>query len=346
MSRSLKRVLVRALDLTGLPSLLPHLGGNRMLTPCYHGVVSASKANRREGYENTVSSTEFAQHLEWLGRHYRFVDLAGALEWMERPSPGRPPVLISFDDGYRNNLSLAAPLLLRFGAPAIFFLSTGYIGGERLLWPLELDARLEQSPGMEIGRPEQPQARTTIPAGRAERAALAWQLRLELKGLPNAARLDYLQNLAECTNLDLAGVDHELHDFLSWDEARRLAGLGFDIGSHSCEHPILSRLDAEELRIELQDSKDRIEAELGRAVTTIAYPNGGAADYSPKVVEMAQACGYNSAFAVDEAFQMPWSLAGAAQRYGLSRMIVQGHLPIAQFRFLASGARNLLKRQR
>ncbi len=342
MSRSMKQALVRALDLTGLPSLLPRLAGNRMWIPCYHGVVSESKASGREGYENTVSIAEFAQHLEWLGRHYRFVDLAGALEWLERPSPGRPPVLISFDDGYRNNLSLAAPVLLRFGAPGIFFLSTGYIGGNRLLWPLELDARLEQSPGVEIGRPAQPQARTKIPAGRAERAALAWQLRLELKGMPNTGRLDYLQSLAAITNLDLARVDHELYDFMSWDEARQLAGLGFDIGSHTCEHPILSRLDDAELRTEIWDSKMKIEAELGRPVTTIAYPNGGAADYSPRVVEITKACGYSSGFAVDEAFQRPWSVAGAGSRYGLSRMIVQGHLPAAQFRFLASGARNLL----
>ncbi|WP_031494842.1 polysaccharide deacetylase family protein [Bryobacter aggregatus] len=335
MKAALKRGLIGGLEAFGIHSLLPRLGEPRLLIPCYHGVVSEARPTAREGYEITVSCDEFAQHLEWLGRHYRFVDLAGALYWIENPSGGKPPVLISFDDGYRNNLTLAAPILRRYGAPAIFFLSTHYIGGNRLLWPLEMDVRLEQSPGLAIPVGEQ---QRRIPAEPRSRAALAFELRQIYKKLPNAERLAALERFRAATHFDPSQIDHELHDFLSWDEARQLAALGFEIGSHTCEHPILSRLDEDELRQELQNSKDKLEAELGRPVTSLAYPNGGAADYSPQVVEMAKSCGYRTAFAVDEAFQKPKT----ARPYALSRIIVQGHWPQSQFHFLASGARNLL----
>ena len=344
MMQGLKRSFLSALDSTGFNSLLPRISRDRLLVLCYHGVVSGSRADAREGYENTVSIDEFARHLEWLGRHYRFVDLAAALECLERRDSGRPPVLITFDDGYRNNLSLAAPILRRIGAPAVFFLSTAYVGTSRLLWPLEMEVRLEQSPGVEIFTPTLPQTPIRIPGDRELRASLARRLRLELKALPNQERLGYLEHLKTLTNLDPSKVDRELHDFMSWDEARELAALGFDIASHTCEHPILSRLSEDELRFELLESKARIEAELGRPVTALAYPNGGISDYSPAVIAMAKACGYSAAFAVDGTFQKTIAAQGAMSRYALSRIIVEGHLPETHFHFLASGARNLLRK--
>ncbi len=314
----------------------------RMWVPCYHGVVSSDRPRAREGYEMTVSAREFKHQLEWLGRHRRFVDLPGALRWLERPDGGKPPVLVSFDDGYRNNLTLAAPILRKMGVPAIFFLSTGYVGTHRLLWPLELDARLEQSAGMRIEYPGGNAGGEAIPQNAAARAQMAARLRGMLKSARNQERLDYLEAFREATTLDQDRVDHELHDFLSWDEARELAGMGFDIGSHTHEHPILSRLEEAELVLELSQSKQILERQLSRAITTIAYPNGGKLDYSATVIAKVKECGYSAAFAVDERWQKPLGSKDAEQRFALSRTIVPGHLAEARFSFVASGAKNLL----
>ena len=335
-----KRTTLGLLDQSGANAWIAARQGRQMWIPCYHGVVSAARLQEREGYENTVSVKEFQRQLEWMGKHYRFVDLAGALRWLQQPDEGRPPVLVSFDDGYRNNLTLAAPVLQRLGIPAVFFLSTGYVGTDRILWPLELDARLAHSCGMRIPFPGRNGEEVTIPAEVGPRATLAMRLRQVLKAIPNRERIQYLEVFRGATQLDPSKVDGELNDFLSWDEARQLASLGFDIGSHTKEHPILSRLEETELAEELGHSKQILEVELKRPIQTLAYPNGGAADYSAAVVKQAKALGYEAAFAVDDRWQEPLGGGPNDRLFGISRTIVPGHLGDSTFSFIASGARN------
>ena len=311
--------------------------------PCYHGVISADRPQEREGYENTVSLREFEEQMEWLGQNFQCLGLKDAMQWLERPIGGKPALLVSFDDGYRNNLTLAAPVLKRLGIPAIFFMSTGYIGGKRLLWPLEMDARLEHSAGVELKLPGE-SASQVIQPGRDERKQLGERLRKILKGVPNQERMRYLEYLREKTVLDTAKIDRELNDFMSWEEVRQLAAMGFDIGAHTEEHPILSRLNQQELDRELGTSKQKLEQELGAPIRAIAYPNGGKADYTSEVIKRVKYWGYSEAFCVDEQMQKPWADGGA--RYEISRVIVPGHLARSTFRFLASGIKELGKQAR
>jgi peptidoglycan/xylan/chitin deacetylase (PgdA/CDA1 family) len=313
-----KSAALRALDVTGAYALASRYRKPRLLVACYHGVVSRDHSADPALYGNTVSESEFAAQLEHLGRWFEFVDLAGASRWLrDGRNTKKPPVLITFDDGYRNNLTLAAPILRRAGAPAVFFLATGYIGTDRLLWPLEMEARLLQAqPG---------------------NVSLVAERRRYSKSVSNAERLKYLEELRASTSLDLSVIDRELNDFLSWDEVRRLAALGFDLGSHTVEHPILSRLDAAELRWELTESRARIAAETGREASAIAYPNGGANDYTPNTCDAAREAGYQNAFAVGDRFA-----ERSSDPFAIRRWIISGHRPPEVFRYTVSGWRDLV----
>ncbi len=340
MRSILKDALLRSLSLAGITELAGLYRRRRMLVACYHGVVSRDcPPDSRAGYENTVSAREFEFQLETFARWFQFVDLAGAARWLaDGPPAGKPPLLITFDDGYRNNLTLAAPILRKFGVPAAFFLTANYIGDTRVLWPIELLLRIQNSPGREIPLPGSGPA--AIPQDSDRRHALGRRIRGATKRMPNAERLAYLDCLRASTDLDADRIDREMNDFLSWKEARELAGMGFDIGSHTLEHPILSRLSASELAGELAGSRTRLEAEIGRPVTALAYPNGGPDDYNAAVVDEARQAGYRLAFAVGDSFH---DRAGSPME--IRRMIIPGHLPADVFRFIASGCRDLLRRR-
>ena len=107
---------------------------NGILILCYHGVVPDSHSGEFL-YRNTVSAREFSNHLEFLSRWFHFISpgelTAAAIEGT--PLPHRP-VLISFDDGYRNNLMYAVPVLRKFGISALFSIVTGLIGTANVLW--------------------------------------------------------------------------------------------------------------------------------------------------------------------------------------------------------------------
>lgn len=316
----LKSTALRAFDAAGVYALASRYRKPRLLVACYHGVLSRDHSADPALYGNTVSASEFAAQLEQLGRWFDFVDLPGALHWLENgPRTSKPPVLVTFDDGYRNNLTLAVPILRRAGVPAVFFLATGYIGTDRLLWPLELEARLLQADRSPEGR------------------RLLSERRAYCKSVPNAKRLEYLDELRASTSLDLSLVEREVNDFLSWDEVRQLVSLGFDLGSHTVEHPILSRLSPSELQQELTMSRARIASETGREVLGIAYPNGGADDFTPAVCAAASEAGYTHAFAVGDHFAEPGD-----DHFAIRRWIISGHLPSPVFRFTVSGLRDLV----
>jgi peptidoglycan/xylan/chitin deacetylase (PgdA/CDA1 family) len=79
---------------------------------------------------------------------------------------------------------------------------------------------------------------------------------------------------------------------LTWSDLGQLAGSGWEIGSHTCTHPRLTRLPDEELNRELHDSRVACEQALGRACTSLAYPYG---DFDARVAEAAGRAGYSAA---------------------------------------------------
>jgi peptidoglycan/xylan/chitin deacetylase (PgdA/CDA1 family) len=93
---------------------------------------------------------------------------------------------------------------------------------------------------------------------------------------------------------------------LSWDELRGLQDAGWEIGSHACSHPYLTRLGDAELERELQESRRRVEAELGRRCRSLAYPYG---DHDDRVVRAAAAAGYEAACTVPRRLTRPAPLA-------------------------------------
>ncbi len=89
---------------------------------------------------------------------------------------------------------------------------------------------------------------------------------------------------------------------LTWPELRELADAGWEIASHTCSHPDLTSLDDDELARELRDSKARLEAELGRPCTSLAYPYGLVDD---RVVEATRAAGYTWACTIPRVLAPP-----------------------------------------
>ena len=328
-----KRALI---ELSRMDMFLSPYRQSRFLVLCYHGVVTRSRAEDRFGYHNSVTPKEFSSQLEYLGARYRFVGLDGLEAWSQGERTTKPPVLITFDDGYRNNLTLAAPVLRRYGAPALFFLTTSHIGTTDLLWTQETLLRILSGPGIVLdplpGWPGGP-----LPADLAARRESALSITEALKKIPDPVRRQHLSALRTAMPLDSSLIDHELDDFLSWDEARELVRQGFEIGSHTETHPVLSRLASDALRQELAGSRQRLETELACPIRSIAFPNGSPEDYNPEVMEACRQNGYPFAFAVGERFH-----TAAGDLLAIQRVAVPGHSDPGIFRFRASGMHDML----
>jgi peptidoglycan/xylan/chitin deacetylase (PgdA/CDA1 family) len=89
---------------------------------------------------------------------------------------------------------------------------------------------------------------------------------------------------------------------LTWEELRELSEQGWEIGSHTCSHPHLPELETAVLKRELTESKQRIEQELGRACTSLAYPYGGV---DQRVRDAAAGAGYQAAGTIPRVLTAP-----------------------------------------
>src|SRR3954449_9030881 len=175
--------------------------------------------------------------------------------------PVRAPfAALTFDDGYRDNLEHALPVVRRHKAPATIFVTTEFAEGRGRLWWLELEeavARLDRI-AVSIGgeafdltcrSPREKQAAFTI---------LYWRLRAGPEGRLRAA----VAALAEEAGVDPAGLVRSL--CLGWNELRALAREpGVSIGAHTLSHPMLAKHDRETAWREITASRDAIATNLG-----------------------------------------------------------------------------------
>ncbi len=229
----------------------------------------------------------FCDQLDWLERWATVVPLGESLERMEAGEPLPPrAVAITFDDGYRDNLELAAPELERRGMDATFFLVPRLL--ERRLdpwWERAAWAVNEATAGeVLVGERRLPLG---TPADRkAARGAVAELLKRRDRERREAALAEIVERLAPPPGDDLAEL------FLDWDGARALAERGFEIGSHSRDHCILSEEAPEVQRDDLAESRAMLEEHLGVSIATVAYPNGTRRDYDRATLDAARSAGY------------------------------------------------------
>jgi peptidoglycan/xylan/chitin deacetylase (PgdA/CDA1 family) len=133
--------------------------------------------------------------------------------------------------------------------------------------------------------------------------------------------------------LDWPGIDHwfdgphrpELRS-LSWGQLRELVGAGWEVGSHTRTHPMLTALDEEGLVRELRESRETCETELGRPCPSLAYPYG---DVDSRVAAAAAAAGYLAGAALPARLErgrsplMMWPRLGIYRNDSLARFRVK-----------------------
>ena len=259
--------------------------GDRLLVLLWHNVEGtwcypSSPGAGREG---------FARQLRRLKQLATVVPLEDALEALaDRQRLPPRPVALTFDDGYRDNLDVAVPILEDLGLPATFFLVPGLLSNTVRPW-WEVLGR-----GFALARPAVVHwdGRALPTRGRQGRRAFQW-LAERLKVLDMAGREERVDELLALLQPEEEGAHDRL--FLDWDGARELVRRHFSVGSHSTRHAILSREPPEEQVRDLITSRRELEAGLGVQVRLLAYPNGTRTDYDEATIRAATLAGHTHA---------------------------------------------------
>ncbi len=251
----------------------------------------------RVGVEDSVFPNhrveEFADQMRWLRQnctpiHPRNLHAAAATARSRRP-----PVLVTFDDGYRDYHDFAYPILKSLDIPAVVFLSTGLIDSGGLLWTDLVNLAMLRSPLQRVTLPWLGGGIHTL--GNAdERLTLAAVARKHLKSLPDMARRAAVEQWVAALAPDPASL-HVERQMLSWDEVRATRDLTI-YGGHGHTHAILSRASPTALNEEIGRCQERIVAELGAPADLFAYPNGQPPDFDANVKKTLWKYGFSTVF--------------------------------------------------
>lgn len=276
----------------GTPQLLNAFWGPTCLTVLgYHRVVDIT-APDFDHYQMGIHPAEFANQMAYVAKHFNVIDLMTLHKSIKHQEPLPPhPLLITFDDGYRDNYLNAYPILKANKLPAVFFLITDWLDKPTLPWWDECAYYFHHSRLEEVTLPLL--GKQTI-SSKQERDRVLEQLLGELKTLPEVKRQAQMPQLSEALELDPPSPNASL--FMSWEQARELVANGHACQPHTMNHPILTRIPQEEMRRQLEGSRKRIISETGQDVVALAYPNGQASDYNQATQETLADLGYSMAF--------------------------------------------------
>jgi peptidoglycan/xylan/chitin deacetylase (PgdA/CDA1 family) len=265
----------------------------------------------------SVTPDHFAEHLAILRRSFHprsLQEVAQSLHSRGKLTPRS--IVITFDDGYADNLYVALPLLERFDVSATVFLVTGTIGCPQEFWWDELTSLLltahplpDQLDLAVDGKVYSWQLDQVAEYGEVDYHQYAgWRAAQPPPTFRHALYMQLWQLIHPLSSEDQNKVMNALrawagissspgpHRILDQNESIELAqGVGIEIGAHTVNHPSLASLSIDSQRKEILGSKVRLEEILGGSVKSFSYPFGKQYDYDPETVALVQEAGFSVA---------------------------------------------------
>ena len=239
----------------------------------------------------------FRAQMQWIKRHGLVIAPEELLDYARAGRRTRPPVLVTFDDGYRDYYDNAYPILDELRIPVVAFLATAFLDHGGMIWTdtVHWAAGTARVPVARLPW----DLRVTFDLRQpAQRSAFVGRCKADLKEAPDADRRRWLAALL--TELGVAGREEEAgRQMLTWDEVRATAPLT-RYGGHTHTHPIMSRLGPVELEREVGLCRERIAKETGVAPRYFAYPNGGPDDFTDDCKAVLRRHGFDLAFTTIE----------------------------------------------
>jgi peptidoglycan/xylan/chitin deacetylase (PgdA/CDA1 family) len=281
----------------------------------YHRIATP----KTDPWQLAVTPSHFAEHLEVIRRQGRSMlvrDLTRALADGHAP---RRAIVVTFDDGYADNLHHALPLLERHDVPATMFIAAGCVGRldgfwwdqleRQMLTPVDLPStlrlevrgqrheyRLDATTRYTRDDQEKTAGWRAWAAAPTARHELFLTLYRLLRPLSDPERRRTLADLTAWSGG--ASPADSTAGALSVSELQTLASRTLvEIGAHTLTHPQLSALNDGDQRAEIHQSRVVLEETTGAKVVSFAYPYGGRSDYTADTVRLVRDAGFSGACA-------------------------------------------------
>lgn len=258
----------------------------------YHSVKDRPEEHAQTLGGIVHSTAIFRQQMEMLARRCTPVSMDDVCLFA-RGEKELPPqcFAITFDDGYSDNLEIAAPIMEKLGIPGAFYITVGYIETGILPWAVIIRHAFATTKKKTWTAPNNVAYSLSDMEGQNRAFAAACQLLSALTGNEQDAAMRRIEQQLEVPRISQPDL------MLKWEQIRQLAKRGHVVGSHTVSHPNLAHVkDDVNLRHELAESKRQLDTQLNAPVRHFSYPVPALKPHwTARTVEASRDSGYSTA---------------------------------------------------
>jgi peptidoglycan/xylan/chitin deacetylase (PgdA/CDA1 family) len=260
----------------------------RILIFTYHRVLPEITFNP---FDTVISLKAFNKQINFLAQKYAIISLKDAVKQLTHGQLNtKMQIVLSFDDGYRDNYEIVYPILKKMGIPAVFFIIANYINSNSLLWDVEIAKILSENRKRNKVKIANQIIKESI---FQSRDAYIISVIKKIKALTHRVRQEVLDSIREYRDRnEMTGYWDNC--FMSWDNLKIIAENGIEIGSHGLNHYSLSMLPLEDAIYEINQSKKIIEHHINSKCSHFAFPYGARGDFNETLIDYIRQAGYQS----------------------------------------------------
>lgn len=301
-----------------------------LLILAYHNVVDSS-----DNYLSLdITIDRFKKHLVVIRNYFNIVSLNEGMNILDKGMGKANYICLTFDDGYKGLYKYIYPLSEGGNVPITIFENTQPLEKEGLLWFDKLIFIIRNTKNSILDLSSYDQGIYLLNSAGARKKACA-SIAGNLKLMTENNKNKVLELITR--QLDIKQFPLEKDVYLTKEEMQVFWEKGAIIGSHSCSHPIMSRITGDDLNNEIVKSKSILEKAVGGKIDYFAYPNGKYGDFNQDTIKALRNAGYAYAFTlIPGLYKNPYEIG----RFGIYE---DGHFNKAVFVFKL--ARNLKKLQ-
>ena len=220
---------------------------------------------------NGITINEFKKQINYLKNHFTFISLREAIEIAESKKSLEGKLVLTVDDGFQENYSVIAPILLDYKIPATFFLLDKTIDNKEMMWRNKLMYICNKASDNEIKEIMLKLSKKFNVNYSKKMNLLDWSAQKWSMNMVDEYA-DFLWQSSSLPNFDY--IVDEMQPYLNSYQVRELIGNGFEIGSHSMNHVFFNKLTYKQFKDEIILSRNALNKKFNLDVRYFAYPFG------------------------------------------------------------------------
>lgn len=262
---------------------------NEIIILMYHRVCDIN--NHDLDNDAIVTTQNFDEQMEYISRNYKVISFDTFIKYYENNKKlPKNSIIITFDDGYKDCYLYAYPILKKYNAPAIFFLTTDYINSDKLFWWDKIAYIINNTDmkSLSINGFGTFSLEDSVKKEKTKR-----EIFRKLKSLDTDSMKNILNQIENELKVKISYKESN-NLYLTWKEIKEMGVNGMDFGAHTCSHSILTKIPLEKVQIEAMKSKSIIQENLSKEVIFFSYPNGTINDFDENIKNILKYNGYKA----------------------------------------------------